>query len=88
MAKIRIFDLVLEPSTEKSKVLKELQVIPGIGKECAFDLWSIGMRSVGDLARKNPAASYDKLNALTGVTQDRCMLYTFRWAVYFDRKKT
>ncbi len=68
---------------EKSSVLKELRQIPGIGKACSYDLWNIGIRKISDLKNKNPMALYEKLNALSGVKHDVCMLYTFRCAVYF-----
>jgi len=67
----------------KEATLKQLQVIPGIGKACALDLWNIGIRSVSDLAGQNPAVLYERLNTWSGVTHDICMLYTFRCAVYF-----
>jgi len=68
---------------EKQKVLKELQKIPGIGKACALDLWNIGIRSIPELKNQNPTLLYQRLNKLSGVTHDICMLYTFRCAVYF-----
>lgn len=71
----------------KSKVLKELQVIPGIGKACALDLWNLGIRKVSDLKRKNPKTLYNRSNKLAGIKQDPCLLYTFRCAVYFASEK-
>lgn len=68
---------------EKSAVLKELQQIPGIGKACSLDLWNIGIRKITDLKDKNPEKLYVKLNQVTGVIHDICMLYTFRCAVYY-----
>jgi hypothetical protein len=68
---------------QKSKALKELQTIPGIGKACSLDLWNIGIKSISDLKGQNPAVLYDNLNIYSGVTIDVCMLYTFRCAVYF-----
>jgi len=68
---------------EKEKILKELQIIPGIGKACALDLWNIGIRKIEDLKNQDPGLLYHKLNVLTGKTHDICMLYTFRCAVYF-----
>ena len=38
---------------------------------------------VADLRRRNPERLYEQLIALRGVHQDRCVLYTFRCAVYF-----
>ncbi len=69
--------------TDKAKVLKHLQSIPGIGMACSIDLWNIGIRTISDLAGQNPTVLYDKLNTYSGVKQDICMLYTFRCAVYF-----
>jgi hypothetical protein len=69
--------------SDKEKVLKQLQSIPGIGKACSFDLWNIGIRNISDLANQNPAVLYAKLNLYSGVKHDICMLYTFRCAVYF-----
>lgn len=71
----------------KSKVLKELQVIPGIGKSCALDLWNLGIRKVSDLKGKNPKTLYNRSNKLVGIKQDPCLLYVFRCAVYFASEK-
>lgn len=68
---------------EKSKVLKQFQKIPSVGKACALDFWNIGLRSIEDLVAQNPHTLYRKLNSVTGLTHDICMLYTFRCAVYF-----
>jgi len=69
--------------TDKERILKNLQTIPGIGKACSLDLWNIGIHSIEDLKYKNPGVLYEKLNVLSGVKHDICMLYTFRCAVYF-----
>ena len=71
----------------KDESLKELRQIPSIGKACSYDLWNIGIRRIEDLKNKNPQALYQKLNTLTGVTHDTCMLYTYRCAVYFASVK-
>jgi hypothetical protein len=73
--------------TEKEKILKEFQKIPSVGKACSLDFWNIGLRSISDLKGKNPAVLYNKLNTVTGITHDICMLYTFRCAVYFVSEK-
>lgn len=70
-------------SVLKAKVLKEFQQIPSVGKACSLDFWNIGLRSIADLEGQNPSILYDKLNTITGVKHDICMLYTFRCAVYF-----
>lgn len=71
--------------SEKSKVesLKELQTIPGVGKSIANDLWELGFRSVDDLRGHDPQKMYDDFCDLVGAKIDRCLLYTFRCAVYF-----
>lgn len=58
-------------------------IIPGVGKSIAKDLTDIGISSVSDLKRKNPEKLYDESNKFAGKIQDRCLLYTFRCAVYF-----
>lgn len=69
--------------TIKQSILKDLQSIPSIGKACANDLWTIGIRRVADLKGRNPRILYDTLKNTTGGKHDICMLYTFRCAVYF-----
>ena len=69
--------------SDKNSVLKEFMTIPGVGKACSLDFWNIGLRSITDLERQNPAILYDKLNTLTGVKHDICMLNTFRCAIYY-----
>ena len=62
--------------------MNELQSIPGIGISLAKDLNSIGIRSVKDLKNKDPEKLYEKLCKKHGKV-DRCVLYTFRCAVYY-----
>ena len=57
--------------------------IPSIGKSIANDLWNIGITTIDDLIGKDPEILYDQSNQKTGVVQDRCLLYSFRCAVYF-----
>jgi hypothetical protein len=70
-------------NTEIAAALKDLQHIPGIGPSLARDLVDLDIRRVADLRRRNPERLYEQLIALRGVHQDRCVLYTFRCAVYF-----
>lgn len=65
------------------KQLKELMQIPGIGISLANDLWQIDIRQIADLKGKNPEQLYEQSNKQAGTIQDRCVLYTFRCAVYF-----
>lgn len=67
----------------KEEVIKDLCRIPGIGKSLATDLWNIGIESVESLKGMDPEHLFEKSNAFAGCVQDRCVLYTFRCAVYF-----
>jgi len=60
-----------------------LTTVPGVGKSIARDLENIGIQRVKDLKRKDPEKLYRRSNAYAGTTQDRCLLYVFRCAVYF-----
>ena len=60
-----------------------LQLIPGIGPSLAADLRLLGIRTVAGLKGRDPERLYRRLERLTGGPQDRCVLYTFRCAVYF-----
>ncbi|HTQ29163.1 MAG TPA: helix-hairpin-helix domain-containing protein [Puia sp.] len=75
--------ITAEEALSRRDIIKKLQVIPGIGSSIAGDLYNIGIRRVGDLKGKNPETLFRQSNRLAGVTQDRCLLYTFRCAVYF-----
>jgi len=64
--------------------------IPGVGKSIANDLWNIGIRSIAELKGRSADELYDLSNKFAGTVQDRCLLYTFRCAVYFastEKKK-
>ena len=63
----------------------ELQQLPGIGPSMAADLRRLGVRSVRDLARRDPERLYVRLCEISGSRQDPCVLYTFRCAVYAAR---
>jgi len=63
--------------------MRTLTKIPGVGKSIASNLWHIGIRKVNDLAGRDPEELYELSNRFVGVTQDRCLLYTFRCAVYY-----
>lgn len=74
-------------STMKREALKQLQGIPGIGESIAEDLWQLGIRRVTDLQGKDPEKLYLKRCIQQGTPIDRCLLYTFRCAVYFAEHK-
>ena len=67
----------------KEQAIKELTIIPGVGKSLATDLWNVGITSIADLKGQNPDKLYDLSNAYAGTVQDRCVLYVFRCAVYY-----
>ena len=60
-----------------------MTTIPGVGKSISRNLRDIGISSVSDLKGKNPERLYELSNKYVGAVQDRCLLYTFRCAVYF-----
>src|SRR6476620_2640760 len=66
-----------------AEVVKELRRIPGIGPSLARDLIDLGITKVSALRGRDPEKLYQRLCDLRGVHQDRCVLYTFRCAVYF-----
>lgn len=67
----------------EKQALKELQIIPGVGKSVAKNLYDIGVKKVANLKGKDPEKLYQKSNKFVGAIQDRCLLYVFRCAVYF-----
>ncbi len=69
--------------TAEQQVIRELMVIPGIGKSIARDLLDINIRKVSDLRGRDPERLYRKSNDFAGQVQDRCLLYVFRCAVYY-----
>ncbi len=70
-----------EPRTHAA--LQDLRRIPGIGRSLARDLLDLGYSRVESLAGADPEAMYEALCRLRGAHIDRCVLYTFRCAVYF-----
>ena len=63
--------------------IAELRGIPSIGPSLARDLLNLGVRCITDLKTRDPQALYDQLCEQSGQHHDRCVLYTFRCAVYF-----
>jgi hypothetical protein len=66
-----------------ASALAELTRIPGVGPSIAGDLYLLGIRQVADLRGRDPELLYSKLCREMGQHVDRCVLYTFRCAVYF-----
>jgi hypothetical protein len=60
-----------------------LQAIPSVGSSIAADLRLLGYQQVADLRDENPQEMFDTLCEQRGEKIDRCVLYTFRCAVYF-----
>jgi hypothetical protein len=67
----------------KGKQYTQLMTIPGVGKSIAKNLWDIGIREISDLRDNDPEELYTLSNRYAGITQDRCLLYVFRCAVYY-----
>lgn len=67
--------------------IKDLQRIPGVGPSIARDLFTLGVNRVADLQERDPEKLYARINRIRGQTQDRCLLYVFRCAVYFAEAK-
>jgi hypothetical protein len=65
--------------------LDEFEVLPGVGPSIAADLRQLGVKSLKDLARRDPERLYTRLCDLTKEKQDPCVLYVFRCAVYASR---
>ncbi len=72
----------------KADAKNELLAIPGIGVSLSKDLELLCIKRVDDLKGKDPQVLYDTLIKKTGTYQDRCVLYTFRCAVYFATHRT
>ncbi len=65
-----------------------LQTLPGVGPAIARDLRALGIREAKDLRGKDPEKLHRKMEKLQGRHIDRCVLYTFRCAVYFAEHPT
>lgn len=61
----------------------DLEYVPGIGPSIAADLRSIGIFWLADLKGRDPEQLYHALEDRAGRHIDRCVLYTFRCAVYY-----
>ncbi|MGA9141763.1 MAG: helix-hairpin-helix domain-containing protein [Methanocella sp.] len=61
----------------------DLEYVPGIGSKMAADLRSIGIFKTSDLKDRDPEQLYCDLEEKAGHHVDRCVLYTYRCAVYY-----
>lgn len=62
----------------------KLEQIPGVGKSIAKDLRDIGINQVNNLINSDPQKLYNALCKKRNKTIDKCVLYVFRCAVYFE----
>ncbi len=60
---------------------RSLNDLISVGPAIARDFEMLGVRSIAQLARRNPERLYEKLCVVTGQTQDICCLDAFRAAV-------
>jgi hypothetical protein len=60
-----------------------LEDLPNVGKAIAADFRALGIRRPAQLKGRNPYALYDRLNRVTGVRHDPCLLDTFIAVVRF-----
>ena len=60
---------------------RRLRDLVSIGPAMLRDFELLGVRSVVQLARRNPEKMYEKLSQVTGQAQDICCLDVFRAAV-------
>lgn len=60
---------------------RRLSDLVSIGPAMLRDFERLGIRSVRELARRNPEKLYEQLCAATGQRQDICVLDVFRAAV-------
>jgi len=68
-------------------ILREFQKIPGVGKSIARDLYALDYRAIGELKDAEPELMYERLCMKAGKHLDRCLLYSFRCAVYYASHK-
>ncbi|HXT14398.1 MAG TPA: helix-hairpin-helix domain-containing protein [Gemmatimonadaceae bacterium] len=61
----------------------DLEQIPNVGPRIAADFRKLGLDHPHSLAGANAYALYDRLNALTGVRHDPCVLDTFIAAIRY-----
>jgi hypothetical protein len=67
--------------------IKSLPKIPGVGPSILQDLLDLKITSLENLKLQNPETMYHRLCDLRGTKIDKCVLYTFRCAVYFAQNK-
>ena len=60
---------------------RQIRDLVSVGPAMVRDFEMLGIRSVAQLARRNPEKLYEKLCEVTGQAQDICCLDVFRAAV-------
>jgi hypothetical protein len=60
-----------------------LEELPNVGPAIAADLRAVGIQAPSQLRRRNPYALYARLNRVTGLRHDPCVLDTFIAVVRF-----
>jgi nucleotidyltransferase/DNA polymerase involved in DNA repair len=66
---------------QKSESIKDLQILQNIGPATAEKLYSVGIRTSGELKRSDPKKLYERLKKKSGGKLDRCVLYQLRGAI-------
>lgn len=61
--------------------LRQLRDLISVGSAIERDFHLLGVRSVSQLAKRDPRKLYSRLERLTGQRQDPCVLDTFHAAV-------
>ena len=72
---------------KKDLILKEFQIIPGVGKAISLDLYNLGYRSINEFKGKDPETLYLDLCEMQNAKVCRCMLYVLRLIVYYAEEE-
>jgi len=65
----------------KSESIKGLQSLRNIGPKTAERLYSLGIKTPGQMRKSDPEKLYERLRNKEGGRLDRCVLYQFQGAV-------
>ncbi|WP_242873495.1 helix-hairpin-helix domain-containing protein [Eubacterium barkeri] len=57
-------------------------------KKIEQHLLNIGIKTIADLKGKDPETLFQQDCSYKGFQEDRCLLYVFRLAVYYDDNET
>lgn len=66
---------------EKLESIKALQILQNIGPATAEKLYSVGIKTSGQLKRSDPKKLYEELKKKCGGKLDKCVLYQLQGAV-------